>query len=1143
MIFHEYAKGQRWSLKKRLLLNMKLTVFITLMTLFQLAEGSFAQTITLDANNMSLVQVMRSVQKQSGYPFFLNGKDLANIEINASIRSLRVDEAMNELLKGKSADWVLNNETIVVRYIGSVKLRQNESLVALKVIQDKTINGRVVDEAGKPLQGVTVTVKGTTTATLTDDEGNYHLVLPANADLLVFTIVGFNTTEEKIGDQSTLNITLTETISDLDAVIVIGYGTAKRSDLTGSITRIDAETFQNQPMTQLTDMFTGTIAGLSANQEASAAGGSSLEIRGPTSLSASTSPMIVLDGVIYNGSLADINPKDIETVDILKDASSSAVYGARAASGVILVTTKKGKPGKPIINFSTDIGVSDPAKDRKPLSASEFLTFREDYFAESALGNPSISEFFYTDPTKLPDSISVEDWRNYNPNANANPYEEYLQRLNLYPTEKINAIAGEIVNWYPLVMNNSALRQSYDLSIGGGTDNTRYYWSIGYINNEGVIRGDQFATIRSRLNVDFTIADWLSVGTNTQFSQRDESAVPANLALMYVASPYGSMYNEDGTLNLRPSDNPSAYNPLMDYYGQDRDRKTYSLFSSLYAQVRLPFGIEYKLSFQPRLSFTNELNFWGEETITGSQTYPDGRGTRANIRTSEWMLDNLLTWNKQFGIHHFDVTLLYGAEQYEGWSESQANQGFAPSSNLGFHGLQFGDNPSLLNNDTKERGDALMGRVNYTLMDKYLFTASLRRDGYSAFGRAQPRAFFPAVAFAWKVSDESFFNNEGVVNRLKLRLSWGINGNRAIGAYAALAQLGSILDYDGSNVEVGVVNTTLPNLNLAWEQTTAFNVGFDFGLLKDRIDLNVDYYTGTTTDLLMNRLLPKITGFPSITTNLGELKNQGLEVSLKTNNINKSNFKWSSNVVFSFNRNKIVSLFGDIGEYTLLGQVRSGDIPDFSSQWFPGEAVDVVWDYDVTGVWQMEEKDEAARYNMSPGDFKSVDVNGDGKYTDLIDKRFIGYETPRYHVGFRNEFSYKNFSASIFIRGDLGHLIQFNQALQGSLSHDRRNYNGGPMPYWTPENRNNEYARLRPIHSAYGGGLSIYKPGSFVRIQDVSLSYALPLSLVNELTLNSMSVFGSIRNLYSFDDYPGWDPESRMTPMPRTFTLGFKVSL
>jgi TonB-linked SusC/RagA family outer membrane protein len=1014
--------------------------------------------------------------------------------------------------------------------------------INFSMAQSQRINGKVTDKSGEGLPGVNILLKGTTYGTITDINGNYQLESANQGDTLVFSFIGFITQQVPINNRTTIDLVMTEDIVSLEQVVVIGYGEQKKSDLTGAVERLDADKFKHQSVTQLSEMMTGTIAGFNANQGASAAGGTSMEIRGKTSLTANTDPMVVLDGVIYNGSLRDINPNDIATIDILKDASSAAVFGAKAASGVILITTKKGSSGKPTINFSTKIGIAEATKDRKPLNAEQFLKFRADYFREGAIGNPSIPEHFYTDPNKLPDDISVEEWRNYSSNPNADPETEYYQRLNLYPTEQENALAGKTTDWYPQVMTEG-LRQSYDLSIGGGTDNVKYYWSIGYLDNEGIIKGDKYSAIRSRLNVDFTVTDWLSVGANTQFSERDESSVPASLGLMYIASPFGNIYNEDGSLNLRPHDDPSAYNPLMNYFGQDRNRKINTFFASFYANVELPLGIQYKLSFQPRYSFTNEHNFWGEQTITGSQTYPGGRATRANSKVTEWMVDNLLTWKKKVGVHNFDVTFLYNAEKYNSWYEFQANQNFSPNPNLGYHGLQFGDSPSLTNTDMKQTGDALMGRINYTLLDKYLVTASLRRDGYSAFGQENPRALFPAAAFAWKVSDEDFFNENWLVNRLKLRVSWGVNGNRDIGAYSALAQLGSVLDYDGSNIQVGVQNTTLSNRGLTWERTESVNFGANIGLFENRVDLTADYYIGTTTNLLMNRLLPRITGFRSITSNLGELENRGFELTLNTVNINSNGFKWNTNFVFSVNRNKIKKLFGDTGEYTLLGETRTGELPDFSNHWFPGRSIDVVWDYDVIGVWQMEEEEQADVYNMSPGDFKAVDVNEDGQYTDLIDKQFIGYTTPRQRLGMRNEFSYKNFTAAIFIRADLGHLIPFNQALQGSLSHDRRNYNGGPMPYWTPENRNNEYARLRPIHSAYGGGLNIYKPGSFVRIQDVSLSYALPASIIERLELNSLSVFGAIRNLYSFDEWPGWDPESRMTPMPRIYTLGLNMSL
>ncbi|MEX0883578.1 MAG: TonB-dependent receptor, partial [Cyclobacteriaceae bacterium] len=983
---------------------------------------------------------------------------------------------------------------------------------------NQQVSGVVKDASSdETLPGVNVLVKGTSVGTVSDIDGQFSLNVPSSESILVFSFIGYLTQEIEVGNQNEINVSLVSNAADLEEVVVIGYGTAKKSDLTGSVARVDAETFKNQPMTQLTDMLTGTIAGLSTNQNPSAAGGGSLEVRGPTSLSAGTDPMVVLDGVIYNGSIADINPNDIESIDVLKDASSSAVFGARAANGVILVTTKKGSLGKPTINFSAQVGISGPTQDRRPLNAEEYLIFKGDFFREGALNNPNVPETFYTNPNNLPDNVSVNDWLNFNENPNQDPYTEYLSRLNLYPTEQQNALAGRTVDWYDMTMNQG-LRQIYDLSIGGGTEDIKYFWSVGYTDNEGIIKGDKHTNIRSRLNVDFKVNDWLSFGANTQFSERDESAVPASLGLMYIASPFGEPFNEDGSVNLRPHDDPSAYNPLMDYYGRDRNRKVNTFFSSIYGNVKLPFGINYRVSFQPRYSFTTDQSFWGEQTITGSQTFPGGRGVRQSSKTSEWMLDNLLTWNKQFGIHNFDATFLYNAESFRSWYEQQANQNFAPNANLGYHGLQFGSNPSLNNNDIRQTGDALMGRLNYTLMDKYLFTASLRRDGYSAFGQEFPRALFPATAFAWKISDENFYDENWLVNRLKFRLSWGLNGNRDIGAYSALAQLGSVLDYDGTNVVVGVQNATLSNPGLTWEKTQSLNFGLDFGMFENRIDISADYYVGTTEDLLMNRQLPRITGFQSITANLGELENRGFELALRTVNISKVDFMWSSDLVFSLNRNKINSLFGDVGEYTLLGETLTGELPDFSNHWFPGRAVDIVWDYNVLGVWQMEEADEASVYNLSPGDFKGEDVNEDGVYTDLIDKQFIGYTTPRYNLGFRNEATYKNFTATVFIRASLGHILPFNQALQGSLSHDRRNYNGGPMPYWTPENRNNEYARLRPIHSAYGGGLGIYRPGSFVRIQDLSLSYNMPTAALDRLKLSSMRIFGAVRNLYSFDE-------------------------
>ena len=1003
----------------------------------------------------------------------------------------------------------------------------------------QTVSGTITDaNTGETVPGVNIIVQGTTTGTVSDMDGMYSINVQGSNAVLVFSFIGYLKQEIVVGNQNVIDVTLAADAADLDEVVVVGYGTVKKRDLTGSVERIDAVRFQNQTMTQLTDMLTGTVAGFNANQATSAAGGSSLEVRGPTSLNAGTSPMIVLDGVVYKGSIQDINPHDIESIDILKDASSAAVFGSKAASGVILITTSKGEKGKPTINYSTRIGFAEPATARKPIGPEEYIQFRKDFFRTVFPNNPY---HFYTNPNELPSDISLEDWRGYADNPNPDDTQEYMSRLRLFPIEQENYLAGRTVDWYDVVMRRG-FRQTHDLSVGGGSDGFNYYWSIGYTDNEGIRVGDEYSSIRSRLNVDFDVTDWLNLGVNAQFSDRDESSVPASMGF-YSNSPYGREFDPSGNLERLPHGH--TFHPLLDHYRTDRLRKVNSLFTTLYADVKLPLGITYSVSFQPRYESMKDLSFITTDVRRGGRPSEDlSEGNRSEYSHYEWMVDNLLKWNKEIGIHSIDATLLYNAEETMRWSSQNSNINFFPTEELGFHALQFGNNPSLSNNDYRSTGDAMMARVNYTVMGKYLLTASVRRDGYSAFGLQHPHATFPAVAFAWQVAEEDFFNVD-LINRMKFRLSWGVNGNRDIGMYASLARLGSNLWYDGTRQRVGVFNSSLANTELKWERTESMNFGVDLGLLEDRIDLTLDYYDMTTTDLLMNRILPRITGFSNITSNLGELGNKGFESTLNTVNISNNALTWRSSLVFSMNRNKIKHLFGDIGEYTLLGETHFGEVPDYSNEWFPGQAIDVVWDYNLLGVWQVDEADQASIYGMRVGDFKAEDVDGDGVYNELIDKQFIGHAQPRYRWGLRNDFTFlRNFTASVFIRADLGHIGSYSPALNsGWESNDRRGRNVGPVPYWTAENPINDYARLDVSTSGYGGGLMIYKPRSFVRIQDVSLAYTLPSAISHRLKLNNLRVFGSVRNLATFTKWPHWDPESGSSPMPRTFTTGLSLSL
>jgi len=1134
--------GYKFPLLKKIMKIMKLTTFLLLTTTMLVSASVYSQStrLTLKFTDITYWELFHEIEKQSEFRFAFSRSKLdpsAKIQINAMDETL--EQILNKALPIGIAYEIIDRYVVILNASEKIMLPESQRM---QLQQQQTVSGKVTDSNNQPLPGVTIVVKGTTQGTVSNDQGEFSLInIPDNAEL-VFSFVGMQTQNIFVGTKTIINITMQQDIIGLEEVVAVGYGTVKRSDLTGSVSRISSERIRDMSLTQMTETLSGTVAGLYSQQATSASGGGSLEIRGPSSLSAHTDPLVVIDGVIYYGSIRDINPNDVESIDILKDASSSAIYGSKAASGVIIITTKTGQIGKPTINFSAKLGVSSTTNDLKPYgmdNPKEYFNAHRDYQRQR---NPDQPDYYYFHPDDLPESIGLDEWMNYSANPADDPIDEWANRLVLWPIEYENYKLGKTTDFYNIVIRPD-LRQDYSLSVGGAREDMQYYWSIGYLDNKGIIKGDQFSAIRSRINFDLNVTEWLTVGTNTHFSSRDESVIQANMSHLASMSPYGSMWNEDGSLRRYPNDYTLIRNPLENYYGADRLRNINSLFSSLHAQLELPFGISYRISFQPRIQTLKDYVFYSSETHTGRVTYVGGRGERQDQSEFEWMLDNLIKWNKEIGKHNFDLTLLASAEQQKSWQSDQNNVNFSPNEKLSYHGLQFGTNPGISNYDSESTGDALMARLNYTYKGKYLFTGSIRRDGYSAFGQKNPHATFPAIAIAWKMDEESFYNISWM-NHLKLRLSWGINGNRDIGPYSALARLGSIESYSLSGYGIGVYSTTLANSYLAWEETEAFNIGFDLGMINNRIDITVDAYKGTTRNLLLNRQLPRITGFSSITSNLGKLGNKGIEATINSFNVDDKNFDWRTSLVFSLNRNKIEELWGDFGNYKLLGEDRYGELPDFENEWFPGYARDIIWNYKVTGIWQLDEMEQAANYGMKPGDFKSVDVNEDGEYTQLEDKKFIGYTAPRYRLGLKNDFSFlQNFSASIFIRADIGHLRSMSILTPEMSTFGIRNAWG--IPYWSPEHPTNDFPRLvwPSTLSQYGGGITAYKPTGFVRVQDVSVSYDLPSAAAQKIQVNSIRVSAIIRNLFTFTNYPGFDPESGMDPMPKTFTLGIDLTL
>ena len=780
--------------------------------------------------------------------------------------------------------------------------------VQLSAQQKVTVKGKITDEHNEPVIGANIMEKGTTNGVISDFDGFFTLNVSSGATLVV-SYIGFAQQEIPVKDKRDFVIRLAEDSETLNEVVVIGYGSARKRDLTGAVMQVKSAQLENESPSSMQDLLRANVPGLSVGFSAGPKPGGSLLIRGKNSINAGTDPLIVLDGVIYPGDLADINPNDIEQIDVLKDASSAAIYGARSASGVIIITTKMGKSEKPTISFDASIGVATQAIVPEVYQGDEFTAWRTDVFNSA---NPNHRPYEFNDPRKLPADVSIEDWMKYD-NSTGDPVETWLRRIGFKNLEIQNYLDGKSVDWADMVFQNG-LRQDYNASISGKTKGVNYYWSMGWTDNEGIIVNNGYKSFKTRLNLDAKINKFLTVGLNAQFVQRDASAIGADWVQYQKLTPYGSPTNEDGTMKLNPGDDTSAKHPLIDSYYTDKRNVINNLNANIYAKVSLPFNISYQMNFSPRYE-------WATDYVHKSSEHPSwkdfgGSASRTFRNDFLWQLDNIVKWKQTFAkVHDVDFTFLFNAEKFQRWSDEMNNEGFDPNDDLGYHYMKGGILPTISSNDEYRTGDALMARLFYSYDNRYMITGTVRRDGYSAFGQKNPRAVFPSVAVGWVFSDEPFLKKLNWLDYGKLRFSWGLNGNRDIGVYRALARMGNSKYmyvspdgkvYNGSYLYVN----SLANKELKWERTASFNLGLDFSIFNERLKGNIDIYKANTKDLLIERTLPELIGFSSVMSNLGEVENKGIELSLTSKNIDTKNFAWSSTFNFTLNRNKIVHLYG-----------------------------------------------------------------------------------------------------------------------------------------------------------------------------------------------------------------------------------------
>ncbi len=963
---------------------------------------------------------------------------------------------------------------------------------------DNVISGKVTDSKGNPLAGASVTIEGTSTGSTTDGNGNFKIKAAAGV-VLHISAIGFTDKKVTVGTSGTINIVMTEDEAKrLSDVVVVGYGTQKKSDVTGSVASVPKSRLSQLPVTNVLQAIEGSVAGVSVTTTSSVPGSSpAVLIRGQNSINATTGPYIVVDGIPLSktgGSLNDINPNDIASMEILKDASAVAIYGTNGSNGVILITTKRGTTGKPVIRYNAYAGVENIAHILQPRNGAEYVQKYADYMKQ-------------TGQTQT------------NPVPNAGELDYYNR--------------GITTDWMK-VASQTGIMQDHNLSISGGTQDVKYFISGEYMDQKGVIPGYKYKRISFRSNLDISVTSYLTVGTSLFFANNNYDGGRANLLFATAMSPYAPVYNADGTYKIYPMTPELLYtNPMLGLV-TDRVNRSTNANGNGYAEVKFS-GILKGLKFRLNAGYTYLPARNG--TYTGRLANDlIGTATLFNSETNSFTLENILTYAKDWGKHHIDFTGLYSAQRRKYIETTAKATGFV-NDQLSFNNLGAGATQTSASYADRYALTSQMGRLNYSYDSRYLFTVTARRDGSSVFGSNTSKyGVFPSAAIGWNISNEEFMRPIGWLNSLKLRASYGKSGNEAIPVYRTISTDGTVRSSFNGVSTIGIIPSNLGNTYLRWENTVSTNIGIDFSIFNNRISGTIDAYSSHTQDLLLLRNLPIATGYSSVYDNLGKTANKGIEITINTKNFDNRDFKWETGINFSANKNKIVDLYGD----------KKSDI---GNRWFIGKPINVVYDYKMTGIWQTGEDASKQDPGSKPGDLKFADLNGDGKITADSDRVVLGQTAPKWMGGITNTFHYKNWNLNIFIQTAQG-ITKNNTDLTYGDETGRRN-TPKEIGYWTADNKSNTRPALS-YNNTRGYGYA--SNASFTRIKDVTLSYVFPQRMLDKLHLGSLTLYASGRNLHTFTSWIGWDPENNYSsrgsgdwtnnyPTTRSFVFGANITL
>lgn len=1123
--------------------SVKLTFILMLAVILQVQAYSYSQNVTLHEKNSSIEKLFLLIEKQSDYHFLYDKLDMAKAgSVTIDVNGVSVKEALNLCLKDQPLTYQIFNNTIVVK--------KERSKLPETAVQQQQVQGTVKDEQGQPVPGVSVKIKNAPGGTITDANGKFALAITDPKAVLVFSSIGFTSQEIALNGQSNLTVNLKTESKTLSSVVVIGYGSQRKSDLTGSVVAVKSESLEQRPATNVEQQLSGKVSGVNVSTNSGRPGGNTnIVIRGSNSINSSNNPLYVVDGVVLSNSVTDVspisylNPNDIESMNVLKDASATAIYGARGANGVILITTKRGQNGGQI-NYNSYMSVSTMARKLDVLNSREFDQVQDNSYRNAAKYDPvGFASGKYKDPAAIRKSLpSLYD-------ANGNP---------IYDTD------------WQKEASQQAFSHNQNLSFTGGNTETTYGLFMNYADENGILKQSYLKRYSGRFVFDSQIKPWMKVGGSLTFNNIEENRVDngvggLNVTRMLVETlPIVPVKYADGSFgtNAIYPDMEGGENPVNLELNRQDLFKTQNTIGNVYATINILKGLQFKSTLGVNVVNQTE-DFYSGRFLRQQTADVKGEADITNTRTNYWQSENYFTYNKEINENNrFDALLGIS------WQHSDANaakagaQGFTDDFyqyyNLGVGAVPLAPTSSY----SKYTFNSYFGRFNYTYKNRYLFTVTDRYDGSSRFGSGLKYGNFPSGAFAWRASEEDFLKNSKVISNLKLRTSYGLTGNSEIGQYRSLSSLSNSTAIFGGTRASGVGISSLANPDLKWEKTAQFDAGFELGLFDNRISIESDIYYKKTTNMLLNAPVPTSSGYASIYKNIGSLSNKGFEFSITSTNVKTRDFNWSTTFNISINKNKVLE----------LGEANDDIFPDpyFLSNTNiirVGEPVGSFFGLVRDGVWGTAEAAQAAKYGAKPGDIKHRDVNGDGQINDA-DRVVIGKGTPTGYGTFSNTFKYKQFDLTVDLQYAYGNDVLNLSRHSGEDRTGQANSYATVLNGWTPDNQNTQIAENRPSLAGYTTTVDSHmiENGSFIRGRNLLLGYNFPNAVTKKLKMSSLRVYASVQNFFLITKYSGYDPEVTTYsnaptaanpygnnfaqgitffdyPKPRVFMLGVNVTL